>query len=114
MRSLERAHEQILMRRPVVLFYQLYQLDFTTPGISPLSASERKQRRHTPNFRRKARGRPQSWQRLCWRDLNFGFLASLTRFAVVAMSFALYLYCKPVVNPVGGRWPGFVVTLRRG
>jgi hypothetical protein len=28
---------------------------------------------------------------LCWRDLNFGFLASLTRFAVVAMMFALYL-----------------------
>src|ERR1700722_8126168 len=68
-----------------------YQLDLTTPGISPLRASERKQRRQTPNFRRKARGRPQSWQRLCWRDLNFGFLASLTRFAVVAMFFALYL-----------------------
>src|SRR5579871_2793593 len=66
----------------VLLFYQL---DFTTPGISPLRASERKQRRQTPNLRRNARGRPQSWQRLCWRDLNFGFLASLTRFAVVAM-----------------------------
>src|SRR6185312_3016369 len=62
-----------------------YQLDFTTPGISPLRASERKQRRQTPNLRRNARGRPQSWQRLCWRDLNFGFFASLTRFAVVAM-----------------------------
>src|SRR5260370_15153502 len=69
----------------------LYQLDLTTPGISPLRASERKQRRHTPNLRRNARGRPQSWQRLCWRDLNFGFFASLTRFAVVAMFFALYL-----------------------
>src|ERR1700679_4392125 len=73
-----------------------YQLDLTTPGISPLRASPRKQRRQTPNFRRKARGRPQSWQRLCWRDLNFGFLASLTRFAVVAMFFALYLSCKSV------------------
>jgi hypothetical protein len=30
---------------------------------------------------------------LCWRDLNFGFLASLTRFAVVAMS-TLYSTCK--------------------
>src|SRR5260370_4048394 len=72
----------------ILLFYQL---DLTTPGISPLRASERKQRRHTPNLRRNARGRPQSWQRLCWRDLNFGFFASLTRFAVVAMFFALYL-----------------------
>src|ERR1700744_2320471 len=69
-------------RTQIVLFYQL---DLTTPGISPLRASERKQRRHTPNLRRNARGRPQSWQRLCWRDLNFGFLASLTRFAVVAI-----------------------------
>jgi hypothetical protein len=60
-----------------------YQLDLTTPGISPFSASERKQRRQTPNLRRNARGRPQSWQRLCWRDLNFGVFASLTRFAVV-------------------------------
>src|SRR5262249_41257667 len=29
-----------------------YQLAFTTPGISPLSASSRKQRRHSWNFRR--------------------------------------------------------------
>src|SRR6202167_5963810 len=62
-----------------------YQLDLTTPGISPLSARPRKHRRQTPNLRRNARGRPQSWQRLCWRDLNFGLRASLTRFAVVAM-----------------------------
>src|ERR1700686_1032163 len=68
----------------------VYQLDLTTPGISPLSARLRKQRRQQPNLRRSARGRPQSWQRLCWRDLNFGFLASLTRFAVVAIVFALY------------------------
>src|SRR5271155_4935355 len=82
MRSLEQVHDF----KPCTdnLFYQL---DLTTPGISPLRASERKQRRHTPNLRRNARGRPQSWQRLCWRDLNFGFLASLTRFAVVAMFF---------------------------
>src|ERR1700754_784737 len=108
MRSLERAHEQILMRRPVVLFYQLYQLDFTTPGISPLRASERKQRRQTPNLRRKARGRPQSWQRLCWRDLNFGFFASLTRFAVVDITFTLILQ-KPVAVARTGR-----VTLPAG
>src|SRR5580700_10005224 len=63
----------------------VYQLDLTTPGISPLSASDRKQRRQMPNLRRNARGRPQSWQRLCWRLLNFGLRASFTRFAVVAI-----------------------------
>ena len=38
-----------------------------------------------PNLRRKARGRPQILQRLCLREENLGFLASFTRFAVVAM-----------------------------
>src|SRR5258708_11955153 len=80
-----------MSRARILLFYQL---DLTTPGISPLRASERKQRRHTPNLRRNARGRPQSWQRLCWRDLNFGFLASLTRFAVVAIFYSLSFWFK--------------------
>src|SRR5580698_10506869 len=62
-----------------------YQLDLMTPGISPLSASDRKHRRQMPNLRRKARGRPHSWHRLCLRLLNFGFRASFTRFAVVAI-----------------------------
>jgi hypothetical protein len=57
----------------------------TTPGISPFSASARKHKRHTPNFRRKPRGRPHSWHRLCLRQLNFGFRASFTLFAVVAI-----------------------------
>jgi hypothetical protein len=56
-----------------------------TPGISPLSASERKHKRQMPNLRKNARGRPQRLQRLCWRLENFGFLLSLTRFAVVAI-----------------------------
>src|SRR6266851_1252061 len=56
-----------------------------TPGISPLSASERKHKRQMPNLRRNARGRPHRLQRLCWRLENFGFLLSLTRFAVVAI-----------------------------
>src|ERR1700744_5151548 len=63
----------------------LYQLDLTTPGISPFSASPRKHRRQTPNLRKKPRGRPQSLHRLCLRELNFGFRASFTRFAVVAI-----------------------------
>jgi hypothetical protein len=63
----------------------VYQDDFETPGISPLSASPRKHKRQMPNLRRKPRGRPQIAQRLCWRVENFGFRASLTRFAVVAI-----------------------------
>src|SRR5271154_6898756 len=51
-----------------------YQLDFTTPWISPRSANWRKHKRHRPNLRRYARGRPQILQRLCWRLENFGFV----------------------------------------
>ena len=50
-----------------------------------MSASARKHKRQTPNLRRNPRGRPQSWQRLCLRQLNFGFRASFTLFAVVAI-----------------------------
>src|SRR5580704_523464 len=63
----------------------LYQDDFETPGISPRKARLRKHRRQSPNLRRNARGRPHTWQRLCLREENLGFLASFTRFAVVAM-----------------------------
>src|SRR5579863_228341 len=67
-----------------------YHDDFETPGISPRNASCRKHKRQMPNLRRKARGRPQSLQRLCLREENLGFLASLTLFAVVAIqSFVL-------------------------
>src|ERR1700761_6826947 len=66
-----------------------YQLDLTTPGISPRSASWRKHKRHRPNLRRYARGRPQILQRLCWRLENFGLRASLTRFAVVDIGLSL-------------------------
>jgi len=62
----------------------VYHEDFETPGISPRSANCRKHSRQMPNFRRKARGRPHSLQRLCLREENLGFLASFTRFAVVA------------------------------
>jgi len=65
--------------------WPFYQLDLFTPGISPFSASARKQRRQIPNLRRNPRGRPHSWHRLCLRQLNFGFRASFTLFAVVAI-----------------------------
>jgi hypothetical protein len=51
-----------------------------------LSASALKHRRQTPNLRKNPRGRPQSWHRLCLRQLNFGFRASFTLFAVVAIN----------------------------
>src|SRR5215470_469891 len=63
----------------------VYHEDFETPGSSPLSASPRKHKRQMPNLRRYPRGRPQILQRLCRRVENFGFLASFTLFAVVAI-----------------------------
>jgi len=66
--------------------FPYYHDDFETPGISPRSASPRKHSRQMPNLRMYARGRPQILQRLCLRVENLGFLASLTRFAVVAMN----------------------------
>src|SRR5687768_12081753 len=62
-----------------------YQLLFVTPAISPCSASLRKQRRHSANLRRYARGRPHRWQRFRRRTLYFGVLCSFAIFAVVAM-----------------------------
>jgi hypothetical protein len=65
-----------------------YQLAFVTPGISPFSASCRKQRRQIPNLLKKPRGRPQRQQRFRWRHLNFGVFKSFAIFAVVAIGFS--------------------------
>jgi len=62
------------MARPL-----LYQLDFTTPGIWPSSASFRKQIRQRPNFRMKARGRPHRSQRFLCRT-GCAVLKALGRF----------------------------------
>src|SRR5689334_14226246 len=53
--------------------FSLYQLAFTTPGISPFRASLRKHRRQTPNFLRYARGRPHRQQRLRCLHRRRGF-----------------------------------------
>src|SRR3989344_629364 len=50
-----------------------YQLDFVTPGTSPLFASSRKQIRHSSNFLIKARFRPHRQHRRTTRVENFGF-----------------------------------------
>ena len=82
---------EFLVRDSKLKTENCYQDDLETPGISPLSARLRKHKRQMPNLRRKPRGLPQIAQRLCWRDENFGFRASLTRFAVVAMNFLFSL-----------------------
>ena len=58
------------------------------PGISPSLAASRKQARHIPKSRMKARLRPQRKQRLTTRDLNFGGLferAIVDFFAIVEL-----------------------------
>src|SRR5215471_21573431 len=55
----------------------LHQLALITPGISPASASFRKQIRHSLNFRRNPRGRPHRKQRLRCRQRSLGFFAAL-------------------------------------
>src|SRR5438093_11732894 len=69
----------------VIVLNLLYQLLFVTPVMSPSSASFRKHRRQSPNFRMYARGRPHRWQRLRSRTLNFGVFASFAILAVVAI-----------------------------
>src|SRR5664280_1014697 len=71
----------------------LYQLDFMTPGIPPRRARPRKHRRQMPNLRRKARGRPQIWQRLCCRTGNLGFLFAFAILDVFAIfPFSLFAF----------------------
>src|SRR5712692_5137752 len=74
----------------IVLLKGSYQLAFTTPGISPLSAIPRKQILHIWNLRIYPRARPQQRQRLRIRTLNFAFLSDLAIFAVRAI-----LLCYP-------------------
>jgi hypothetical protein len=56
--------------------------------MSPSSASLRKHKRHSANFRMNARGRPQRWHLFRKRILNLGVFVSFAIFAVVAMSYA--------------------------
>ncbi len=65
-----------------------------SPVTSPASARLRRQMRHILNFRRNARGRPQSGQRLYLRAENFGL-----RFAwAILESLAIWL------NVLEGYW----------
>src|SRR5437879_10546841 len=74
-----------------------YQLALITPGISPFSASCRKHRRHTPNFLRNPRGRPQRQQRLRWRTESMGvFLCSARSRARPLVDFACFAFLAVV------------------
>src|SRR5207244_11116290 len=70
-------------------FAWAYQLAFTMPGTSPLSASSRKHRRHISNFRRYARGRPHSLHRWYARVENFGVRCDFMMRAVFAIRLLL-------------------------
>jgi hypothetical protein len=85
-----------------------YQLAFRTPGIIPLSASSRKQRRQRPKRRRYARARPQRWQRFFTRTWYFGFrfdfsiraFRAMLRLRYAAVAAALGLRFSSVRNGI--------------
>ncbi len=73
-----------------------YQDDLRTPGMRPSFAASRKQARHMPKSRIKARLRPQRKQRLTMRDLNLG-----GRFDLATVDFFAIVMVYPVVLPFG-------------
>src|SRR3954451_3290300 len=70
-----------------------YQLDFVMPGMKPLCASWRRHRRHRPNLRYTARGRPHRRQRECWRVLYLGVRCEATILDVLAIREVLSCLC---------------------
>jgi len=66
-----------------------HQLDFLTPGRRPSKAILRKQIRQIPNFRIKARGRPQMGHRLYAWTANFGLRMAFVRIDFFANSILL-------------------------
>jgi hypothetical protein len=68
----------------------LYQLALITPGMSPERASPRKQMRHSWNFLRYPRGRPQRRQRVYLRTANFGVRWDFAMSDVLATLALLY------------------------
>ena len=101
-----------LVTRHSSLVTRHYQLAFRTPGIIPDSASSRKQIRHTPKRRRKARERPQRLQRLCACTLNFGLRFDFS----IQDFFAIARYLKKCVRsaPRQRRRPPFLSSPRNG
>src|SRR6478735_4905609 len=63
------------------------------PGMKPLCASWRRHRRHRPNLRYTARGRPHRRQRECWRVLYLGVRCEATILDVLAIREVLSCLC---------------------
>lgn len=85
---------------PPFRFSFSYQLDFLTPGISPLYANSLKQIRQIPNFFITECGRPHLLQRVYSCTLNFLGLLCFTTILFLANfipPFAYFLKGKP--NP---------------
>src|SRR5215831_14338199 len=92
-----------------------YQLDFTTPGISPRKAKLRKQIRHMANLRRYPRDLPHTRQRRYRRTANFGVLFDL----LIRDFFAILLSFRSSLAPEGHpeepqQLPTLRIGLRRG
>jgi hypothetical protein len=65
--------------------FLFYQLDFVTPGISPLFANSLKHILHNPKARIKPCLLPHLKQRRCNREENFGFIFAFASCDVLAM-----------------------------
>ena len=73
-----------------------YQLDFLTPGISPLFASSRKQIRQRSNILMNPRFRPHRKHRLTLREENFGFFCARAIVDVFGISVFDYSFLLPL------------------
>jgi hypothetical protein len=67
-----------------------------------------------PNLRRKARGRPQSLQRLCLRVENLGFFASSGRWCNPTPSFTLFAVVANLAPNSWRRPPAALTYARNG
>jgi len=72
--------------------YLFYQLDFVTPGISPLLANSLKQILQRPNALINPLLLPHLKQRLTIREENFGFLFTLAICDVFAILFCYFSF----------------------
>src|SRR3989338_6605266 len=85
----ENLESRILKLEFLILYSRFHQLDFLTPGISPLLANSLKQILQSPNFLIKPCLLPHLKQRLCRREENFGFIFAFASCDVLAIMLLL-------------------------